>query len=237
MRPTPCSTPRSWARGSRLAARGDRGGARRGVPGPRTADRMGRGRPPGGIALWLERVGDDGAAVRQRHYLHLDADGRVARHWVYTARPRTAPAAEPVPEAAEELFASLGRSPSDVTLASSGWSGNRIDRVVLADGTRADRQADRAGLRLARARHARPRPRGAPVRRRRVRAHAAGGGPGRGGRGARGRRVVGRDARRERRAARRLHPADARARTASCSAARPSCGPRSGARSCRTCRP
>jgi Phosphotransferase enzyme family len=89
---------------------------------------------PAGIALWLERVGDDGGAVRQRHYLHLDAGGRVARQWVYTARPRTAPAAEPVPEAAEELFASLGSVAERRTLASSGWSGNRIDRIVLADG-------------------------------------------------------------------------------------------------------
>ena len=89
---------------------------------------------PGGVALWLERVAEDGAAVRQRHYLHLDAGGRVARHWLYTARPRTAPAADPVPEAAEELFASLGPVVERTTLASSGWSGNRIDRLVLADG-------------------------------------------------------------------------------------------------------
>jgi hypothetical protein len=88
----------------------------------------------GGVALWLERVGEDGGAVRQRHYLHLNADGLVERHWLYTARPRTAPAAEPVPEAAEELFASLGRVAERTTLASSGWSGNRIDRLVLADG-------------------------------------------------------------------------------------------------------
>ena len=88
----------------------------------------------GGIALWLERVGEDGGAVRQRHYLHLNADGLVERHWLYTARPRTAPAAEPVPEAAEELFASLGRIAERSTLASSGWSGNRIDRLVLEDG-------------------------------------------------------------------------------------------------------
>ena len=66
----------------------------------------------GGVALWLERVGEGGGAVRQRHYLHLDEDGLVERHWIYTARPRTAPAADPVPEAAEELFASLGESPS-----------------------------------------------------------------------------------------------------------------------------
>jgi len=90
---------------------------------------------PRGVALWLERVGHDGGAVRQRHYLHLGSDGRVERHWIYAARPRTAPAADPVPEAAEELFASLGRVAERVTLASSGWSGNRIDRLVLADGT------------------------------------------------------------------------------------------------------
>ena len=90
---------------------------------------------PRGVAMWLERVGDDGGAVRQRHYLHLGADGRVERHWIYTARPRTAPAADPMPEAAEELFASLGPVAERVTLASSGWSGNRIDRLVLADGT------------------------------------------------------------------------------------------------------
>jgi hypothetical protein len=90
---------------------------------------------PGGAALWLERVAEDGAAVRQRHYLHLGADGRVHRQWLYAARPRTAPSADPVPEAAEDLFASLGRVAERTTLASSGWSGNRIDRLVLADGT------------------------------------------------------------------------------------------------------
>ena len=89
---------------------------------------------PAGVAIWLERVGDDGGAVRQRHYLHLEPAGRVTRHWIYTARPRTAPAADPVPEAAEGLFASLGPIAERTTLASSGWSGNRIDRLVLADG-------------------------------------------------------------------------------------------------------
>jgi hypothetical protein len=89
---------------------------------------------PGGVAVWLERVGEDGQAIRQRHYIHLNAAGRVVRHWLYTARPRTAPAADPVPEAAEELFASIGPVVERTTLASSGWSGNRIDRLVLADG-------------------------------------------------------------------------------------------------------
>jgi aminoglycoside phosphotransferase (APT) family kinase protein len=90
---------------------------------------------PAGLAIWLERVGDDGAGVRQRHYLHTGGDGRIERHWLYTARPRTAPPAEPVPETAEELFASLGTVAERTTLASSGWSGNRIDRLVLADGS------------------------------------------------------------------------------------------------------
>jgi hypothetical protein len=88
----------------------------------------------GGVALWLERVGEGGSAVRQRHYLHLGADGLIERHWLYTARPRTAPPSDPLPEAAEELFASLGPVSERATLASSGWSGNRIDRLVLADG-------------------------------------------------------------------------------------------------------
>jgi Phosphotransferase enzyme family len=88
----------------------------------------------GGAAVWLERVGDDGNAVRQRHYLHTDGDGLIARHWLYTARPRTASPSEPVPEAVQPLFASLGPITERTTIASSGWSGNRIDRLVLADG-------------------------------------------------------------------------------------------------------
>jgi hypothetical protein len=87
---------------------------------------------PNGLALWLERVDDGGNALRQRHYLRL-RDGLVERHWVYAARPHSAPTAA-VPEAAEELFAELGPIAERVTLASGGWSGNRIDRLVLADG-------------------------------------------------------------------------------------------------------
>ena len=43
---------------------------------------------PEGIALWFERISDGGAAVRQRHYLRL-RNGRIERHWAYTAPPRT----------------------------------------------------------------------------------------------------------------------------------------------------
>jgi hypothetical protein len=87
---------------------------------------------PEGVALWLERVDETGGAVRQRHYACL-VDGRVTRHWIYAARPHSAPAAS-IPEAAEELFAALGPIAERTTLASSGWSGNRLDRLVLADG-------------------------------------------------------------------------------------------------------
>ena len=87
---------------------------------------------PEGIAVWLERVGDDGEAIRQRHYLRL-RDGRVERHWLYAARPHTAPAAS-IPDSAEQLFAGLGPIAERTTLASSGWSGNRLDRLVLRDG-------------------------------------------------------------------------------------------------------
>jgi hypothetical protein len=87
-----------------------------------------------GAAVWLERIDGDGSAVRQRHYLHLNDAGAIVRHWLYTARPHTAPPADPVPDAASELFASLGQVAERTTLASSGWSGNRIDRLVLADG-------------------------------------------------------------------------------------------------------
>jgi hypothetical protein len=51
----------------------------------------------------------------------------------YAARPHSAPAAS-IPEAAEEQFDALGPIAERTTLASSGWSGNRLDRLVLADG-------------------------------------------------------------------------------------------------------
>ena len=104
-------------------------------PGPGRVIEWDAAIDPAGIAVWVERVGADGGAVRQRHYLHVGLDGRIARHWIYAARPRTAPTSEPVPEAAEELFAGVGQVAERVTLASSGWSGNRIDRLLLADGS------------------------------------------------------------------------------------------------------
>ena len=93
---------------------------------------------PGGIALWFERVSDGGAAVRQRHYLHL-RNGRIERHWAYTATPRT-----PAPGARANggvlldtrLVARLGDVAAHEPVVSNGWSGNVLERVALADGRR-----------------------------------------------------------------------------------------------------
>ena len=93
---------------------------------------------PAGIALWFERVSDGGTAVRQRHYLHL-RDGRIERHWAYAAPPRT-----PAPGAREDggvlldarLVSRLGEIPEHEPVVSTGWSGNVLERLVLADGRR-----------------------------------------------------------------------------------------------------
>jgi hypothetical protein len=93
---------------------------------------------PEGIALWLERVSDGGAAVRQRHYLHL-RDGLIERHWAYTAPPRT-----PAPGARDNggvlldtrLVSGLGEVVEHEPVVSIGWSGNAIERLMLADGRR-----------------------------------------------------------------------------------------------------
>ena len=88
-----------------------------------------------GVAVWLERVSDaDGAALRQRHYM-LVRDGRVTRHLAYTAPHRTGVAgAGGHPALDPALFGGLGDIAEHTVLASRGWSGNAIERVVLADG-------------------------------------------------------------------------------------------------------
>lgn len=93
---------------------------------------------PAGIALWFERVSDDGTAVRQRHYLQL-RDGRIERHWAYSAPPRTRP-----PDAPDDggvlldtrLISRLGEVAEHEPVVSTGWSGNPLERLVLADGRR-----------------------------------------------------------------------------------------------------
>jgi len=93
---------------------------------------------PAGIALWFERVSDAGPPLRQRHYLRL-RDGRIDRHWPYAAPPRTQP-----PDVRDNggvlldgrLVSSLGDVVDHQPLVSNGWSGNVIERLVLADGRR-----------------------------------------------------------------------------------------------------
>jgi len=88
-----------------------------------------------GAAVWMERVSSaDGSAVRQRHYLLL-RDDSVTRHFAYAAPHRTgvagaggAPALDPA------LVGGLGDIAEHTVLASRGWSGNAIERVVLTDG-------------------------------------------------------------------------------------------------------
>jgi hypothetical protein len=91
---------------------------------------------PGGAAIWLERAGE-GRVVRQRHYLRTRA-GRILRHWIYGAPPRTAapglaPADATPPPA---LLARQGRVAEVRPIVSSGWSGDALVGVAMADGRR-----------------------------------------------------------------------------------------------------
>jgi hypothetical protein len=91
---------------------------------------------PDGVAIWCEWVGEE-RAVRQRHYLRTRA-GRIAGHWIYGAPPRAAaPAlatADASPPAA--LLARQGRVAEVRPLVSSGWSGDALAAVAMADGRR-----------------------------------------------------------------------------------------------------
>ncbi len=91
---------------------------------------------PGGAAIWLERAGER-HVVRQRHYLHSRA-GRIVGHWIYGAPPRTAAPglapAEATPPPA--LLARQGRVAEVRPIVSSGWSGDALAGVAMADGRR-----------------------------------------------------------------------------------------------------
>jgi hypothetical protein len=88
-----------------------------------------------GAAVWLERVSDaDGAVLRQRQYLLL-RNGRVSRHFAYIAPHRTGVAgAGGRPALDPAVIGGLGEIAEHTVLASRGWSGNALERVVLADG-------------------------------------------------------------------------------------------------------
>jgi Phosphotransferase enzyme family len=118
---------RSFARGSaEIAVRLERLWPGRGrlvewapTPGPR------------GCAVWSERVAEDRSCARQRQYLQL-RDGAIARHWVFGAPPRSVAPALAGAEA-PALFERLGVNRRE-PLVSTGWSGNRLERVRTADG-------------------------------------------------------------------------------------------------------
>ena len=93
---------------------------------------------PSGIALWFERVSDGRAAARQRHYL-LIRDGRIWRHWAYAAPPRTHDSGTRDDSGVlldTRLVSRLGEVAEHEPVVSTGWSGNVLERLVLADGRR-----------------------------------------------------------------------------------------------------
>jgi hypothetical protein len=88
-----------------------------------------------GAEVWFERVSDDGSAVRQRHYLRR-MNGRVDRHWAYAAPPRTAGAKVGGVLLDPGVVSGLGEVVEHEPMVSIGWSGNVLERLVLADGRR-----------------------------------------------------------------------------------------------------
>ncbi len=90
---------------------------------------------PAGFELWAERIGSAGAS-RTRQYAWVD-DGRITRHWIYTAPPRTPPPSRSGGGGVHldpQLIAGLGEVVEHEPLVSRGWSGNVLERLVLADG-------------------------------------------------------------------------------------------------------
>ncbi len=106
-------------------------------PGRGTIVEWAAGEHDDGAAVWVERIDAEGGAVRHRHYLRT-RDGRVARHWIYAAPPRTvapglaAEALVPPPV----LLARWGAVADCRPVTSSGWSGDALLRVLMADGRR-----------------------------------------------------------------------------------------------------
>jgi hypothetical protein len=92
---------------------------------------------PAGFEVWAERIGAAGAS-RTRQYAWVE-EGRITRHWLYTAPPRT-PASSQSGDGAVQLdprlLAGLGQVVQHEPLISRGWSGNVLERLMLADGRR-----------------------------------------------------------------------------------------------------
>jgi hypothetical protein len=92
---------------------------------------------PAGFELWAERVGAAGV-LRTRQYARVE-DGQITRHWIYEAPPRTPSPSQSSDEEVHldpQLLAGLGEVAEHEPLISRGWSGNVLERLVLADGRR-----------------------------------------------------------------------------------------------------
>jgi len=92
---------------------------------------------PAGFELWAERIGSAGAS-RTRQYAHVE-NGLITRHWIYAAPPRTPPPVQNGDDGVRldpRLLAGLGEVVEHEPLISRGWSGNILERLVLADGSR-----------------------------------------------------------------------------------------------------
>lgn len=90
-----------------------------------------------GLTLDFERLAN-GELARQRHFVQLEGD-RIVRHQLYACQPLGSPRLEPT-EAERELAArataGLGEIVHQEPLTHAGQTGSRLERVILADGTR-----------------------------------------------------------------------------------------------------
>jgi hypothetical protein len=92
---------------------------------------------PAGFELWAERIGLAGVS-RTRQYARVE-NGRITHHWIYAAPPRTPPSAQSGAGGVHldpRLLAGLGEVVEHEPLISRGWSGNILERLVMADGSR-----------------------------------------------------------------------------------------------------
>lgn len=92
---------------------------------------------PAGFELWAERI-DSAGVSRTRQYARVES-GHITRHWIYAAPPHTPPSGQGGDGGVHldpRLLAGLGEVVKHEPLISRGWSGNILERVVLADGSR-----------------------------------------------------------------------------------------------------
>ncbi len=92
---------------------------------------------PAGFELWAERI-TSACVSRTREYAWVE-NGRITRHWIYAAPPRTPPVGQSGDRVVcldPRLLADLGKVAVHEPWISRGWSGNILERLVLADGTR-----------------------------------------------------------------------------------------------------